>query len=297
MKNTFSLLALLFAVATGAAQTTGQSDTLTAEEFEAQLKYQQGQIVLQDGLATLQVPAEFRYLNSEQTEQVIVAWGNPPDNETLGMILPADRGVLSDDGWAVIITYDADGYVKDDEAEKINYAELLQQMQEDVKASNVERVQHGYKNVELIGWATPPHYDQTTHKLYWAKELKFGDSPENTLNYNIRVLGRRGVLVLNAVSSMAQLPMIDKKMQEVLAFVDFNDGHRYTDFNPSVDKVAAYGLGALIAGKVAAKAGLFKVLLGFLLAAKKFVLLALIGLGVFFKKLYVKIFKSESLPT
>lgn len=297
MKNTFSLLALLFAVATGAAQTTDRSDTLTAEEFEAQLEYQQGQIVLQDGLATLQVPAEFRYLNSEQTEQVIVAWGNPPDNETLGMILPADRGVLSDDGWAVIITYDADGYVKDDEAEKINYAELLQQMQEDVKASNVERVQHGYKTVELIGWATPPHYEQTTHKLYWAKELKFGDSPENTLNYNIRVLGRRGVLVLNAISSMAQLPMIDEKMQEVLAFVDFNDGHRYTDFNPSVDKVAAYGLGALIAGKVAVKAGLFKMLLGFLLAAKKFVLLALIGLGVFLRKFLVKIFKNRSSST
>lgn len=298
MKNVFLILALLFAVTTVSAQeTTDPSDTLTVEEFEAQLQYQQGQIILKDSLAVLNVPAEFRYLNPEQTERVIVAWGNPPGNETLGMLVPSDLGPLQEDGWGVIITYDEDGYVKDDEAEKINYTELLEQMQEDTKTANAERTKLGYESVGLIGWATPPHYDPASHKLYWAKELQFGESPVHTLNYNIRALGRRGVLVINAVSSMPQLQMIEGKMQTVLAFVEFNPGHRYTDFNPGLDKVAAYGIGALIAGKIAAKAGLLKLLLAFLVAGKKFAVLLLIGLGAFLKKLYAKISGSESLPT
>ena len=298
MKNILLTLALFIAVTTVSAQeTTEQPDTLTVEEFEAQLQYQQGQIVLKDGLAVLNVPAEFRYLNSEQTERVLVAWGNPPGNETLGMLVPSDLGPLQEDGWGVIITFDEDGYVKDDEAGKINYVELLQQMQKDTKTANAERAKLGYQAVALVGWATPPHYDSASHKLYWAKELKFGDASVYTLNYNIRALGRRGVLVLNAVSSMPQLQMIEGKMQKVLAFVEFNPGHRYTDFNPRLDKVAAYGIGALIAGKVAAKAGLLKMLLAFLVAGKKFAVLLLIGVGVLLKKLYTRISNSESLPT
>ena len=65
----------------------------------------------------------------------------------------------------------------------------------------------------------------------------------------------------------------------MLASVNFQEGHRYADFDPEIDKMAAYGIGALIAGTVAGKAGLFKGLLVALLAAKKFILVGLIALG------------------
>ena len=58
--------------------------------------------------------------------------------------------------------------------------------------------------------------------------------------------------------------------------VDFKEGHRYADFNPKTDKVAAVGLAALVAGGVAVKMGLLKGLWVALLAAKKFVI---IGVG------------------
>jgi hypothetical protein len=64
------------------------------------------------------------------------------------------------------------------------------------------------------------------------------------------------------------------------SFVEFEPGNRYADFNPDVDEVAAYGIGALVAGKVAAKAGLFKGLIAVLLASKKLLILGLIGLGL-----------------
>src|SRR5205814_4303057 len=124
----------------------------------------------------------------------------------------------------------------------------------------------GYAAMELIGWAAPPRYDKAAHKLYWAKELKFSGETGNTLNYNIRVLGRRGVLVLNAVAAMLQLPEIEKNTPKILAAIDFNPGNRYADFSEaSGDKVASYGIAALVAGGVAAKLGLFKGLWIFLL--------------------------------
>jgi uncharacterized membrane-anchored protein len=291
MKKIHLLLLSLLTCSWALAQ-TDEADLLTPEEFEARLNYQRGPIVLGNGLASLNVPAGFRYLGPEDAEKILVqAWGNPPGNETLGMLFPSEISPLSQNGWGVVITYEEDGYVQDDDAGQIDYNDLLEEMKENVKTSNAERIELGYPAVELLGWATPPRYDESTHKLYWAKELKFLGSREdsvNTLNYNIRVLGRRGVLVLNAVSSMRQLVQVEADMQQVLAFVDFNEGHRYADFNPSIDKVAGYGIGTLIAGKVAAKAGLFKMLGSLLVVGKKFIVLLLIGLGVFLKRIFAK---------
>lgn len=261
------------------------SDEIAAiKAFEAELKYQQGKIVLPGNLATLDVPKHFRYLGPDHAHKVLVdAWGNPPELKTLGMLVPAGTSPLSKDGWGVIITYDEDGYVKDDEADSLDYKALLKQMQESIEESNQTR---GNNRVQLIGWATPPRYEKASHKLYWAKELQFADSKERTLNYNIRVLGRKGVLVLNAVSTMDQLSMIERNMKDVVGFVDFNPGQRYADFQPGVDRIAAYGIGALIAGKLLAKAGLFKVLIGMLIAFKKLILAAVIGVVYFVRKLF-----------
>jgi uncharacterized membrane-anchored protein len=93
------------------------------------------------------------------------------------------------------------------------------------------------------------------------------------------------------------LQAIEKDMREVLSFVEFNEGHRYGDYVAGVDKVAAYGIGALIAGGVLAKVGFFKLLLGALIAGKKFVIVALVALGAFLKKLFSGRRKEETGPS
>ena len=264
------------------------------------LKYQQGEIVLRGDIAKIKLPTEFRYLNPADTETVISKlWGNPPSNDRLGLIVPAGFDPLDSSGyWAVVITYEEDGYVKDNDAAGIDYTKLLAQMKEGMQAANQERQKAGYPSIDLIGWATPPRYDQATHKLYWARELKFGDSPEHTLNYSIRILGRRGVLVLNTVAPMAQLNEVETATPSVLAMVDFQEGHRYADFNPGTDKVATYGIAALIAGGILAKAGMFKLLWVGLLAAKKFVIIAILALVGYVKKLLgIKSEKKQTLAT
>lgn len=243
-----------------------------------------GAIDIPETGATLNVPEDFYYLGPEDAEKVLVdVWGNPPGQDTLGMLFPADMTPFDAEAWAVTIEYEEDGYVSDEDAADIDYGDLLEQMQADARTASEQRVAQGYESIELVGWAAKPYYDAGTHKLHWAKEIKFGTAPDNTLNYNIRVLGRRGVLVLNFIAGVSQLPMIEQKLDTVLAMADFNQGSRYSDFNPGVDKVAAYGLGALVAGKVVAKTGLLAAALVFL---KKFGVLIVVGIGAFFKRLF-----------
>jgi uncharacterized membrane-anchored protein len=172
------------------------------------------------------------------------------------MLVPAEASVIAPDSWGVIITFEEDGYVKDDDAAKIDYDDLLKEMKEGTKAASEQRRKSGYPAIDLVGWAAPPRYDAQAKKLYWAKELRFEGGEDNTLNYNVRILGRRGVLVLNAVAGMPQIAEIEKATPTILAAVDFNSGHRYADFNASSDKVATYGIAGLIAGGVLAKTGL-----------------------------------------
>ena len=232
------------------------------------------------------MPDTFYYLNPADSEKVLVGvWGNPPGTgkNSLGMLFPSGSTPFETDSWAVTVEYEEGGYVSDENADEIDYDELLSQMKEGTRESSRQRVEQGYEAIELVGWASKPFYDKESHKLHWAKEIKFASQGNNTLNYNIRVLGRKGVLVLNFIANMDQKEVVDSNIDTVLALAEFNQGSRYEDFNPDIDEIAAYGIGALIAGKVAAKTGILIAALVFL---KKFDVIILIAAGALLRKLF-----------
>jgi uncharacterized membrane-anchored protein len=295
------IIAALFTLAATAA---AQHDSLPADslaarkaKFAASLKYQTGDIQLRGGMATLKgVGGTYRFLDGEQAGRVLRAWGNPVKENPLGMLVPAEMTPVDSGAWAIVITYQEDGYVSDSGASRINYDSLLAQLQQSAREENPERKKQGYPTFEVIGWALPPHYDAQTKKLYWAEELSFNNDTAHTLNYKIRVLGRRGVLVLNAVSAMDQLPLVQEATPAALAMVEFNQGNRYADFVKGKDHMAAYGVGALIIGGIAAKAGLFKFLIPILLAAKKLIVVAIAAVAAFFRRLFGNKKKTPTAP-
>jgi len=263
-----------------------EAEAAAMAEFESQLEYKRGRITLPGDIATLDVPEGFRYLAPEQADKILVdAWGNPPGTKTLGMLFPSDVSPLSEEGWGVVITYNEDGHVDDSDAGSIDYDEMLKGMKEGNAENNKEREKQGYEPLILHGWAAAPHYDASAHKLYWAREFSSPSAAQHTLNYDVRVLGRKGVLSFNAIASMNRLGDIEESMKQVMAFSDFNAGQRYADFDSKTDNLAAYGVGALVAGKVAAKVGFFKLILGALLAAKKLVVVAVVAVGGLVAKL------------
>ena len=258
-----------------------------ATELWESMEPQTGEIKLDAARAVLNVPENFYFIDSADSEKVLVeVWGNPPDQNVLGMLFPADMSPFDYNAWAVSIEYEEDGYVSDADADKIDYDDLLKQMKADTAASSSARVAEGYESIELVGWAAPPYYDATEKKLHWAKEIKFGEqAEENTLNYNIRVLGRRGVLVLNFIASIEQKAEIESNIDDVLALAAFDQGSTYSEFDPDIDQVAAYGIGALVAGKVVAKTGFLAMAIVFL---KKFGIFVVFGVGALLKRLFFR---------
>ena len=280
-KVLFSIIASIIALVAFAQDPDVQ---FQIDSIEKTFTYEHGTITLKNGIGQIVVPDGFKYLNPAQAERVIVdLWGNPGgENITLGLILPENQGVLSERGYVFNIQYDEIGYVKDNDADKIDYDELMTEMQKEAVEANKLRKEQGYEPIYMVGWAAKPFYDGNKKILHWAKEIKFGTNEVNTLNYNVRVLGRKGVLVLNAIATMADLPLVKKDVPLVLDIVQFNDGFKYQDFDPKIDEVAAWTIGGLVAGKLLAKVGFFAVLLKFW----KLIAIAVFGfLGAFWKKI------------
>lgn len=263
MKRIFTFLLLaVFAFRVNAEEV--DSTEIFIQEIENSLKYDSGTVSLSSGNAKIHVPKDFKFLDAKQAQYVLTElWGNPEDASILGLLIPKSKRVMDADSWIFTVSYDEMGYVKDDDAKDMDYDQVLKDGQKEVSDGNKERTDAGYEPIEWIGWAAAPHYDSDKKVIYWAKELKFGEEPEHTLNYNLRILGRKGIFVVNAVSSMKNLPEVEANIDGILSSVEFNEGHKYTDFVPGVDNVAAWTVGGLVAGKVLAKAGIFAAILKF----------------------------------
>jgi uncharacterized membrane-anchored protein len=253
------------------------STAMVLENIEKEFKYQTGSVTLEGGIAKINIPKGFHFLGKEDAEKVVYdIWGNPRGGAPIaGLMTPDNQKLLADNSWAFIITFDDMGYVSDEDADKINYDEMLKDIQKSEVEENKEREKEGYPAIHLVGWAQKPFYDKERKVLHWAKELAFGTETDHTINYNVRVLGRKGVLVLNAVGTMGNLPDINKSIEGVLGSVEYTAGNTYKEFQPSIDKVAAWTVGGLVAGKVLAKVGFLAVIAKF----GKVIFIAVAGAG------------------
>lgn len=250
-----------------------------------ELQYQKGEVSLVGGKAKITLTDQFRYLNEADTAKVLVdIWGNPPEaSKTLGMIVENGVNFLEGESWGALLIWKPDGYVKDDDFASIDFADMLKDLRKQSIESSKERESGGYGKMILKDWAQPPHYDRATHKLYWAKAFEV-DGPELGLNYDIRILGRHGILEVSIISSMGQFKTIEAKAPEILAMTGFTEGNRYEDYKPG-DKTAAYGIGALVAGGVLMKSGFFKVLMIGLLKFWKIGAVALVAGAALIKRM------------
>ncbi|WP_041864987.1 DUF2167 domain-containing protein [Sphingomonas sp. MM-1] len=272
-------------LASPAANTTATAE-LTAEQkaYVARMKAlldslhpRTGDVPIGNANATLHLGEDYYFLPAEEAKKVLVeGWGNPPDavGGVLGLVFPKGKTFL-DDSWGAVVTYEATGYVSDKDAKTEDYDALLRDIQESEKADNEERTKAGYAARHLVGWAQQPSYDPADHSLIWARDIRFSGSDVDALNYDVRLLGRHGVLSLNMVASMPQLAEVRTAAAAFGKAASFDVGSRYADYDSSKDKTAEFGL----AGLVAAGAGVA--------AAKK---VGLLGAVLLFGKKFLAIF-------
>jgi uncharacterized membrane-anchored protein len=235
--------------------------------------------------ATLRLPEGYRFLGSQDTQNVLKRMGNFPSGSELGLI----SSTHTDEKWFVVVQHIDAGYVKDDDAANWNPDELFASIKEGTESDNKHREAQGFPPLILIGWEEKPHYDAQSHKVVWAISSKEKDS--KGVNYNTLTLGRFGYMSMNMVGKLLDLPQLKPHVQTLLANLNFVEGKRYADFNSATDKVAAVGLTALIAG-AAFKTGLLAKLWAFLvpliIAGKKLIIFLVIAIGALLRKWFKK---------
>jgi uncharacterized membrane-anchored protein len=263
--------------------------------WQDRLERHTGVVDLPQAKARLNLGTDYYYLDAAASRRVLVeGWGNPPDaaDGVLGMIFPARFKPLDGPSWGAVITYQDSGYVADKDARDTDYDTLLDDLRKSEPDDNAERQKAGYPSLHLVGWAERPTYDAARHVVIWARELKAGNASVDTLNYDIRLLGRKGVLSLNVISSINDLPEVRAAAGHIADQAAFTPGQTYADFHKGQDKMAEYGVAGLIAAGVGAaaakKLGLLAILVIFLKKGAVVLVAAFGAIAAWFRRTFLR---------
>lgn len=246
--------------------------------------------------ATLKIKAGEVFVPAAQADRVMTALGNSPSPERQGLIVARD----DKSQWIVDVGWIEDGYVRDGDAKDWQADQLLKNLKDGTESGNAERLTRGFPALEVTGWVEPPAYDAARHQLVWSLGLRNEGAPlsqPQTINYNTYALGRGGYFSLDLITGSDTIAADKYVAKDLLGSLDFASGKRYKDFNASTDKVAAYGLAALIGVVAVKKLGLLAALGVFLIKIWKLGLLALAGASAAIRKFFRRKSADDDLAT
>ncbi|MEL6195608.1 MAG: DUF2167 domain-containing protein [Myxococcota bacterium] len=232
------------------------------------------------------VPVGFIHMNGPASMQYMESMENPRTGNEVGLVMPMKQ----EQSWMVLFEFEDVGYVKDDEKDELDADELLSSFKEGTKAGNKNRRERGWEEIEITGWEQAPRYDDETKNLVWAiKGQGLGPDGAPFVNYNVRLLGRRGYTSATVLCAPEDLNVAIKEAEELLTGFRYTTGNTYAEYQEG-DKLAEYGLMGLMVGGGAVLAFPLLRKLWFVIVA------AVVGVGQFFRKLFFgeKISKGES---
>lgn len=230
--------------------------------------------------AEIEVPEGFRFLTGAEASRLVEAMGNITSHKELGLIGTTDME------WFVVFFFDDIGYVNEDEKDELDADEIASSIKESLTYSNETRRERGMPELFFDGWSIEPRYNEQTKQLEWANRLRSDTGV--SVNYNTRVLGRKGVMRVILVTDPELLEATLPKYRALMSGFHYVDGERYAEYR-SGDKIAEYGLIALVAGgagAVAAKTGLLTGILLFFKKGAKLIVVGLVAIGAAIKKLF-----------
>ena len=223
--------------------------------------------------ALLEVPEGYQFADAKNAQALMEMYGNLVDGTEVGYVEPMN------DDWFIIYEFSDIGYVKDDDKD-LDADDLLDSMKEGQAQANEVLESRGMSTLEILDWAIPPRYNDETQNLEWATRARSSEG-DDIVNFKTKRLGRKGVMNVTLVCDPDALDGNLPNFRNVMAGFTFAPGETYAEFREG-DKVAEYGLAALVTGgalAVAAKTG-------FLKKFGKFLILIPIAIFAFFKKLF-----------
>jgi uncharacterized membrane-anchored protein len=206
-------------------------------------------------IAEINVPEGYLFSDGEGARKFLELSHNPSSGSELGLIVPQSES----ESWFVLFEFNDSGYVKDDDKSSLDSTKILESIEKNTEDANAERQKHGWHAFHVTGWYTQPYYDSQTNDLTWATNGSEDKGANPAVNYSVRILGRNGTMSVDLVLDPNDLPKTEPRFKALMDGFHFTDGNRYADFVQG-DKLAGYGLTALVAGgatAVAIKTGLF----------------------------------------
>jgi uncharacterized membrane-anchored protein len=189
--------------------------------------------------ATIAIPAGYEMLAPPDAQKFLQLNGN-----TVTAADASDDILQNEDpnsGWFAVIATESAGHIPD--AVPLDPAALLTTMQ-------TLTAQDKTAQETLTGWAVPPSYDQTSHRLEWAFTYATAAGAKS-VPLEIRLLGRTGDMKISVVDDPSAAANDLPDVNKALAGLTFNQSQQYTDYTQG-DATAPYGLAGLIEGASAA---------------------------------------------
>jgi len=253
-RKSFFIIFLFLAVAAGFIPGSGMAEIPKPEWVVGPAVVDLG-----ENLARLSIDQQYIFAGMEDTKSIMEYMGNPLTNNEIGYVAPNDPNA----NWFIVFEYVPVGYVKDDEKDSIDADAILRTIKNGTERANKIRAEKGFSPLLIKSWHNKPFYDENTHNLTWTI-LAEQDGVE-LVNHNVRILGRHGYIAAVLVTDVGTLRTCKAQLDEIVSKISYKQGKSYAEYVQG-DKVAKYGLTALIAGGAAATAtkfGLFKVLAKF----------------------------------
>jgi uncharacterized membrane-anchored protein len=239
--------------------------------------------------AEIDVPEGFLFSGSSGAQKFLELTQNIPSGSELGVLFPIPREGDTEGGWFVIFEFAEVGYVKDDERDKLDPKAILDDIRDGTERGNKVRAEKGWPTLEIVGWEREPFYDAKTNNLTWA--VRNRSEGNESVNWSTRLLGREGYMNVDLVLSPGGVDAVVPRFESVMGTFRYVPGHAYAEFRKG-DKVAAYGLTALIAGG----AGALAVKTGLLQKFWKVIVAAIVAAGAGLKSLWTKLRGETRIP-
>ena len=234
-------------------------------------------------VAQVDVPSLCKFTDARGTAGFLQAIGQLWTGRELAVLIchaaPDDEGA-----WYVLFTYNAIGFVRDDEKSSLDPDRLLAGLRHtNDSLDDLRRQRRGAQGADIIGWEQLPSYDSLTHTLTWATRLRDRDtSAAEAVSHATRILGRGGDMNIDFAADSAHEEAAVAMFPEIVRGFSFVSGQQYSDWRPG-DRIADYGLTTLVVGTSGKKheriddvRRTFAILV--MLARKKFAIIVAAGL-------------------
>ena len=191
------------------------------------------------------------------------SFGQAADDDDIAII----RG-LGDYSYSFYLAYNDDGYISLDDWKELDPKSLINQLRETAKKNAEYYKSQNLEYVKSIDWIFQPSLNEKFKTVSYSYKVVWSDN-KITMEAKNLTLGKKGYISSVYVIPYSENLNLEKEASYAKQFantVKFNEGYRHADYK-SGDKVAAMGIGGLVAGslgvKALAKAGVFAKFLKF----------------------------------